>query len=191
MPTSLTFFAVHNVNTSFLGMNILPAQYQVLNPLVIVVMSPILAWAYTKIRATHATKFCLGMTLCALAFLVLYVSKFTASGDSTAKDIRGLCASVGRAEGTVCLVGSVKDLPKMKQGAILVSSMTRPELVPAMRKAAAIVTDEGGITSHAAIVSRELGIPCVIGTKIATKVFKDGDFVEVNANHGIIRKIRK
>lgn len=79
MPTSLTFFAVHNVNTNFLGMNILPAQYQVLNPLVIVLMSPILAWGYTKLRATHATKFCLGMTLCALAFLVLYFSKFTAT----------------------------------------------------------------------------------------------------------------
>ena len=67
--------------------------------------------------------------------------------------------------------------------------MTRPELVPAMKKAAAIVTDEGGLTSHAAIVSRELGIPCVVGTKISTKIFKDGDLVEVNANHGSVRKI--
>lgn len=79
MPTSLTFFALHNVNTHFLGLNILPAQYQVLNPLVIVIMSPVLAWIYTRIKATHVTKFCLGMSLCALAFLVLYFSKFTAS----------------------------------------------------------------------------------------------------------------
>lgn len=58
-----------------------------------------------------------------------------------------------------------------------------------MKKAVAIVTDEGGITCHAAIVSRELGIPCVVGTKIATRVFKDGDLLEVRANHGLVRKL--
>jgi len=73
----------------------------------------------------------------------------------------------------------------------LVTSMTRPEFVPAMRKAVAIVTDEGGITSHAAIVSRELGIPCVIGTKSATKVLKDGWIVQVKANHGQIVVLEK
>ena len=78
----------------------------------------------------------------------------------------------------------------MEKGDVLVSSMTRPELVPAMKKALAVVTDEGGMTCHAAIVSRELGIPCVVGTKIATKAFKDGDFVEVNANHGVVRKMK-
>ena len=60
-----------------------------------------------------------------------------------------------------------------------------------MKKSAAIVSDEGGITSHAAIVSRELKIPCVIGTKIATKVFKDGDLVEVDANKGIVRLVSR
>ena len=58
--------------------------------------------------------------------------------------------------------------------------MTSPELVPAMHKAAGIVTDEGGVTCHAAIVSREFNIPCIVGTGNATKVFKDGDFIEVN-----------
>lgn len=106
-------------------------------------------------------------------------------------DVRGTSASPGRAEGMARIIMATKDLPKMRQGDVLVSGMTRPELVPAMKKACAIVTDEGGITSHAAIVSRELGIPCVIGTKIATKVFKDGDFVEVNANHGVVRKIQE
>ena len=67
--------------------------------------------------------------------------------------------------------------------------MTTPDFVPAMKKAAAIVTEQGGITSHAAIVSRELGVPCVIGTKIATRVLKDGDLVEVDANKGIVRKV--
>ena len=77
----------------------------------------------------------------------------------------------------------------MKKGDILVSIATDPDIVFAMKKAAAIVTEQGGVTSHAAIVSRELNIPCVIGTKIATKVFKDGDRVEVDATKGIIKRI--
>ena len=70
---------------------------------------------------------------------------------------------------------------------ILVAGQTRPQLMPLILKCKGIVTDEGGITSHAAIVSRELGIPCVIGTKIATQVLKDGDFVEVDADNGVVR----
>ena len=68
--------------------------------------------------------------------------------------------------------------------------MTDPDMVPAMKRAGAIVTDEGGITCHAAIVSRELQVPCIIATKIATKVFKNGDLVEVNATTGTIRMLR-
>ncbi|MFH1200665.1 MAG: PEP-utilizing enzyme [Candidatus Micrarchaeota archaeon] len=107
------------------------------------------------------------------------------------EELKGTCASPGRAQGNACVVLTDKDVEKIQKGNVLVSTMTRPELVPAMKKACAIVTDEGGITSHAAIISRELGIPCVIGTKIATKVFKDGDFVEVNANHGVVRRIQR
>lgn len=70
------------------------------------------------------------------------------------------------------------------------TSMTRPEFVPLMKKAAAIITDEGGITCHAAIVSRELNIPCIIGTRIATKVLKDGDYIEVDADNGIVKILR-
>ena len=77
----------------------------------------------------------------------------------------------------------------MNKGDILVSIASDPDIVPAMKKAAAIVTEQGGVTSHAAIVSRELGIPCVIGTKIATKVLKDGDIVEVDATKGTVRKL--
>ncbi len=77
----------------------------------------------------------------------------------------------------------------MKKGEVLVSIMTTPRLIAAARKAKAIVTDEGGITSHAAIVAREMKKPCVIGTRFATKIFKDGDMVEVDANNGIVRKI--
>jgi len=77
------------------------------------------------------------------------------------------------------------------EGEILVTTMTRPEFVPIMKKALAIITDEGGLTSHAAIVSRELGIPCIIGTKSATKVLNDGDMVEVNANHAVVTILEK
>jgi pyruvate,water dikinase len=69
--------------------------------------------------------------------------------------------------------------------------MTDPHYLPIMKKAAAFVTDEGGLLCHAAIVARELKKPCVISTKVATKIFKDGDLVEVDANRGIIRKIHK
>lgn len=78
-----------------------------------------------------------------------------------------------------------KQITNMPEGAVLVAGQTRPSLMPAIRKASAIITDEGGITSHAAIVSRELKIPCVIGTEFATKIFKTGDLVEVDANKGI------
>ena len=105
-------------------------------------------------------------------------------------ELAGRPASPGNVQGTVKVVNKVTDFGKFCAGDILVSAMTRPEFVPLMRKAAAIVTDEGGITCHAAIVSRELKIPCVVGTEIATKVFKDGDIVEVDANHGVVRKIR-
>ena len=69
------------------------------------------------------------------------------------------------------------------------TSMTTPDMISAMKRAAAIVTDEGGITSHAAIISRELNKPCIIGTKLATKVFNDGDLVEVDATTGVVKKI--
>jgi pyruvate,water dikinase len=69
--------------------------------------------------------------------------------------------------------------------------MTTPDYVPAMNKAAAFVTDEGGITCHAAIVAREMKKPCVIATRFGTKMFKDGDLIEVDADNGIIRKIKK
>jgi len=105
------------------------------------------------------------------------------------KEIKGSVAYPGRAKGLVKIVNSLKDLDKFNEGDILVSFATNPSLVSAMNKAAAIITNTGGITCHAAIVSREMKIPCVIGTKIATKILKDGDLIEVDANMGIIRKL--
>lgn len=105
-------------------------------------------------------------------------------------EFKGTAASTGKYTGKVKVITSVSQVQKIKVGDVLVAVMTAVNYVPAMRKAGAIVTDLGGITSHAAIVSRELGVPCVIGTGIATKVLKDGDLVEVNANHGWVRKIK-
>lgn len=110
---------------------------------------------------------------------------------SHVSEIKGVVASLGKIKGVVRVVPDVSKVKVFNKGDILVASMTRPEYTQLMKKASAIITDEGGITSHAAIVSRELGIPCVIGTKIATKVLKDGMLVEVNANHGVIKILKK
>ncbi|MFH1440296.1 MAG: PEP-utilizing enzyme [Candidatus Woesearchaeota archaeon] len=107
------------------------------------------------------------------------------------EDLHGMCASIGVAVGRARICKKIESIRQFKQGEVLVASMTRPEFLPAMKKASAIVTDEGGLTCHAAIVSRELGIPCIIGTKTATTDFKDGDLLEVKANHGIVRMLKK
>ncbi len=109
--------------------------------------------------------------------------------DTSMKELKGQCACLGKARGKVKVIFTVADAHKMKEGDILVSVATDPDLVPAMKKAAAIITEQGGVTSHAAIVSRELNIPCIIGTKVATKWLKDGDEVEVDATNGIVRKV--
>jgi phosphohistidine swiveling domain-containing protein len=105
-------------------------------------------------------------------------------------DIFGTVANTGKVIATARVISGPKDFDKLNEGEIIITSMTRPEFIPIMKRAAAIVTDEGGISCHAAIISRELDIPCIIGTKIATKTIKDGDLIEVNANHGIVSKIK-
>jgi pyruvate, water dikinase len=99
---------------------------------------------------------------------------------------RGLGAAPGMASGTVRVIGSREDAAKLVEGEVLVTHMTAPDWVPLMRRASAIVTDSGGMTCHAAIVSRELGIPCVVGTANATAVLKEGDPVTVDAGSGIV-----
>lgn len=103
------------------------------------------------------------------------------------KVIFGKTASQGYAKGVAKVIMSKSDFHELKEGDILVTGMTRPEFLPIMKKAGGIVTDEGGITCHAAIVSRELGKPCIIGTKFSTKAIKSGDLIEVRANHGTVR----
>ncbi len=100
--------------------------------------------------------------------------------------VRGLGASPGVGVGRVKVVMDVDEIDKVEEGDVLVTKMTTPDMVPAMRKAAAIVTDEGGITCHAAIVSRELGIPCVVGTGNATEVLEDGQLVTVDGEKGVV-----
>ncbi len=100
--------------------------------------------------------------------------------------LRGLGASPGMRSGKVIFLKSSKEMSKMGRGEILVTDMTTPDFVPAMKKAAAIVTNTGGMTSHAAIVSRELGIPCIVGTKNATSILTEGMEVTVDGTHGMI-----
>jgi pyruvate,water dikinase len=100
--------------------------------------------------------------------------------------VRGLGAAPGVASGAVRVVAELAGADALATGEVLVTHMTAPDWVPLMRKAAAIVTDSGGMTCHAAIVSRELGIPCVVGTAEATKVLRDGEVVTVDAGEGIV-----
>ncbi len=111
------------------------------------------------------------------------------------ESLNGTIANPGIARGRARIVKVVgidelvNDLKDFQQGEILITTMTQPNMVLLIQKAAAIVTDQGGITSHAAVLSREFKIPCIVGTHSATKVLKTGDFVEVDANNGIVRII--
>ncbi len=104
--------------------------------------------------------------------------------------LSGLPASPGFVSGPVHVILDVKDIDKFKSGEILITVMTSPDWVPAMKKAKAIVTDEGGITSHAAIVSRELGVPCIVGTggrgNKATETVKTGQIITVDSKNGLV-----
>lgn len=116
----------------------------------------------------------------------------TLAGDKEEKEeklitlVKGLPASPGIGRGKVKLIKDISEINKVNEGYVLVTAMTNPDMVPAMRKCAGVVTDEGGRTCHAAIVSRELQIPCIVGAKTATKTLKTGDTVTVDAVRGIV-----
>lgn len=120
-----------------------------------------------------------------------YLKKFNLVEDidEDIKEIEGQIAFQGKVRGGVKILRKVEDIKNFKDGEIIVASMTEPRYLPAMKKAAGFVTDEGGITCHAAIIAREIKKPCIIGTKIATRVLKDGDKVEVDADKGIVKKL--
>jgi pyruvate, water dikinase len=100
--------------------------------------------------------------------------------------VKGETASRGVYAGKVKIIKDISELNKIEKGDVMVTKMTTPDMVPAMQKAGAIVTDEGGMTCHAAIVSREMGIPCIVGTEIATKVLHDEQEITVHATRGIV-----
>ncbi|GEM_PF-1318078 len=103
---------------------------------------------------------------------------------------KGICASPGKVTGKAKILHYLSELNKVKNGDILITNGTTVDYLPAMKRAAAFVTEVGGLTCHAAVVAREFGVPCVVGLKNATRNFKDGDKIEVNADKGIVRKIK-
>jgi pyruvate,water dikinase len=112
-------------------------------------------------------------------------------GDEDGVIMRGLGASPGVVSGSVRIVTKLDQLDKVADGDIIVTEMTMPDMVPAMKRAAGIVTDEGGMTSHAAIVSRELGVPAVVGTGKATRELHDDQVITIDGDKGTIREGRE
>ncbi len=160
-------------------------------------------------EALHKRKFSVDVLNDRIKYSVFYINgknKYIYTGAKARKFIAGLgfekekqeqvdslagtSAYPGKARGKVKIINLPEETGKMKAGDIMVSHTTFPALAPAMKKAAAIITDDGGITCHAAIVARELKTPCVVGTKIATSVLTDGDRVEVDADEGIVKRVR-
>ncbi len=111
--------------------------------------------------------------------------------DENISKIKGVVACPGIVRGRIRRVMGHKQIHFFKESEVLVSPMTMPDFLPAMKKAVAFVTDEGGVTCHAAIIARELKKPCIVGTKIATQVLKDGDLVEVDATKGIVKILKR
>jgi phosphohistidine swiveling domain-containing protein len=121
------------------------------------------------------------------------VFDFTIQKDDTVNhsgEFTGQCAFPGRVQGRVKIVNSVGDMHKFSAGDIIVSSTTTPDFLPIMKISSAIISEHGGVICHAAITSRELKIPCVVGVKKATKHLKDGDLVEVDAEKGLVRLVK-
>lgn len=111
--------------------------------------------------------------------------------DKTLTEFKGTIAMKGSVQGFAKIIFRDEEMSKFKSGDILVTTMTRPEWLPVMNTSSAFITDAGGLLCHAAIVARELKKPCIIGAKIATKVLKDGDLVEVDAEKGVVRILKK
>ncbi len=110
--------------------------------------------------------------------------------DENIKEIKGTTAFPGKTKGICRIIDNPSEVKEFNKGDIIVTGMTRPDFTVLIDKAAAIVTDAGGILSHAAIIAREMKKPCIVGTEIATTVLKDGDLIEVDAEKGIVRKIK-
>ncbi len=117
------------------------------------------------------------------------ITKENIKEETPITDLKGQVACSGNVRGEVCIVNTVEDMEKMKEGMILTSVMTHPNLFSAMKGAGGIITDIGGLSCHAAIVARELQIPCIVGTKQASKILQDGMQVELDTSTGTIKII--
>ena len=111
--------------------------------------------------------------------------------NTQSNNVKGEIAYKGKASGKAIIHQSWTGILNIPRGSILITGMTNPHIVPYLKNASAIVTDEGGLTCHAAIISRELKIPCIVGTGNATRVLKNGDLVEVDADKGVVKIIKK
>lgn len=109
----------------------------------------------------------------------------------TIAQVQGKVANSGKVVGVVKILLDYEDIHKVEKGDIIVTPMTTPDFVSAMEKAAGFITDAGGITSHAAILSREFDVPCIVGTNNATEVLKDGQTIELDAFIGIVTVIKE
>ncbi len=117
----------------------------------------------------------------------LVIEKMKPDSDSS---VQGMPACAGTVQGTAFVTASAKDANQnIQEGQILITSMTTVDFIPAMKKAAGIITDDGGATCHAAMVSREFNTPCIVGTKHATQVFSSGDEIKLDALKGIANKV--
>lgn len=143
-----------------------------------------------RIRA-HSMVVADGAVRCVVGEDMLKIQECLKEDVQDVSSLTGTVASQGKISGPVKIIRGPEDFAKFVAGDIVVANMTTPDMMPILRKAGAFVTEEGGITCHAAIVSRELKKPCIIGTKIATKVLKDGMLVEVDADKGVVTILSK
>ncbi len=133
----------------------------------------------------------------AAAFAKSHLKSAAEAHAAGGSEIRGTVANTGTAAGIARLIRVedlkelLADMKRFRKGEIIVTTMTQPTMASMARKAAAIVTNEGGITSHASILAREFGIPCVVGTKTATDIIRDGDRIEVDADKGVVRVLKR
>jgi pyruvate,water dikinase len=109
---------------------------------------------------------------------------------SNLKEVRGNIAQPGHVTGVARLISTDREINKVKKDEILVCNLTNPNYDPVFAKIKGLVTDDGGILCHSAIMAREFKVPCIIGTKIATKVFKTGDIIELDAEKGIVKILK-
>ncbi len=107
------------------------------------------------------------------------------------KEFKGRVACKGFVTGKAKVILGTQDFHKFNKGDIIIATNTSPDFVPLMKKASAIIAEEGGLTAHASVVSREMGVPCIVGINNATKVIKDGDLIEVDANKGTVKILKK